>query len=956
MENKMDLNAKWLFQQKAIEKKELVKLSESVITISIDNSGSTEGPRLEVEKAFAKKFINQTTKLIGWNSQATVHETLEKIGATGGTVPQSNLVGLPLISLKKSDTWILLTDGEIGQSDVTMFASQSYLISHIGLNICVLVRELPVKPSDCNVSIFAPLYVANTIVLFYHGGDFNPYVLHVSGTIQDEIKAIVIDNNTKWDDVPTVTFEKLLSLKTKKTDQIPENFVSIGNGFAVNLQLLFAEKLKLDDFINIPINEIIMIAKTTNKLSELRTWCALYKREVKSLTDAINEKYSNESSKTFDKLIKDIVAESDEKVKEKLRDDFNKLNKEVAKNNAITKKVIEQETGKYQVFINLIDRSVADLEKESYNMGTMSICMARRAQRTGIVVVPTEDEIDDLDFNEALVGECYILQDDKPLAILLRKHTKCEENLTDYILNFPLGFGRDNIQIISPDVVSCEVAKYQSKNGIDTTRCEITGFIPAVKMNIKKNASFIFRSLAHNLTDGKILPHVGMLAYATLFEVYKTKDWGKNHPGIKYLMNELLNNVTTTPTFTSLESTSSGVAKVKLAQAMLFVIDKPEYMAQPVDGCRLITETLIEFNLLPDKYDMTALINVNRQRIIRYLIEQYRLRFINATPEEINKMKYKLINDMFVTKYGVPERGTARLVKINECKSLSCFIDDINEDKLMDNIKRMAKAMGVTEAALMPDIVFTEVLYNILKIDKCNLRLDQFMTELQQNKYFNEAYYNILKECLPHINADMFRHVLTKKHEIIPQFMSTLGPSLTTCCCGESFMTELLGKECNLETIVQTCNENRKKHFEVNYNGYRPSSVSGHNNLHRITKSVMDYEFPDAKTIDRKIVLCAAKTMYKEKGMRGNIYSSNFILEIVDCINSYLKVRNDKNYDETKTTRLELELDILNITKSSVGYILPGKIVFPEHILSENRYKLAEELTEEEKLYVNCIA
>lgn len=936
-----------------------ISLPNAKLVCAVDTSGSTAGAILRWEIAFAKQF-DTIKKFIAWSDHAILCDDISdsKIKSGGGTFPMRILQGDSLKCVQDAECKIFMTDGEVEQKEITEFAKLVSHVPNLALTICVIVGSHS-KPSTCNLSVFAPLLASNAIVLFHNGAKI--YVLRTSGSVK--FSSPVITEDTEWKDVQEVTFEDLKEkLQVDLLEPTPAGFTCIGDNKAINFDLFLANDFKRDDeFMKLPIADIVLLAKTQERLADLRKWVTKYRRSVKDTEMQLRKDAQSPNSQQISKLLGMLSAENIPEKKNEIRQEITKLMPLAINEEKKHREVINNLVQPFSAFLGEMDRLISDAEKSGYDVASMGR-LSNRAARAKTVKAISDDDFFGLDMKDALSGECSVMLDTYPLALMLRKHISPEENTQDLVINFPLAFGVTNIQTVGSEVVSVDVARHYVQNGKDGIHQPVVCFLPAVKMT-DNNKSFIYRAFATALTDGVALPHVGLLAFATLFEALQK---GRDNKVLKHILLELLDNVKTTPTFLATEQTTTETKKVTLREALQTVVTSPDFMRQPFSACCLIIEALIYFDL---KYDMAKLVNILRQRLMRHLVSYYRLKLVtpptDTTQTSVSDVVKCIETDIFRTDYGVPLHGSAREVCFDKCTALEALLTHHKE--FQQQVSRVCGSMKVTVDQFIPPSVLTACLYTIRNVTTCNFKPDELIDELCREELFLRAYNSDMKDATPFVNK-MFKNALTQGvHNTPPPFVSTLGPPLLVCTCGYVFAKDCVGKKCELKTIIDSCFANRSEHFaskEV-YGDIKPSPVSAHTPLHITVARIMRHHFAEAKTLERKMVLAVLKDQYKNKGSRGNIFASHYISDVTLAVHSYLLAR--QKFGDPKEakgiglmtlngkTRLEIELESLGVTPDGNGnYTVPdGLILRPVEMDKELLDELSALLTPDEKIFVS---
>jgi hypothetical protein len=946
----------WIIERKITA---TLTFGECRISIAIDTSGSTAGRVLIILKKLAALFGG--TIYISWNdAEAKLFETLEDkdFKSGGGTCPVTILEGKALADVQKANAMLFLTDGEIGQGDVENFSKKLHLAGHLGLIICAVVQNHQrATPGQINVSVFAPLIATGRCVIIYYNDTGNPYLLHASAGL--DLPEAKITPETKWDELPRPSIEQLKALAVNVMDPLPDGYMAMGN-FGVNMHMLFQQTLDDAELVALPMDRILLIAKTLGMLPALREWLHKYERVLADREAKLRADFRVQGDlPTPSQIIAAIQQSTDEKEKVTLRQQFKDSVAAEKKHESLIQNMLETSIGAVRRFVQQNLAAIAETEKSGYSMTDMAT-LSNRARRANTVKEVTADDRQSLVLEGACRGVCSIIQEEGVLVLMLRELPNPEDNTQDHCINFPLGYGARNCVIISPDIIRMETAERMILNGQDSTRVKVTGFIPAVSLQHEENINYFFRCAAKNLTGGKALPHIGMMMFAALYEI-RNKDWAKDHPVIPYMMQQLLENIKTTPTFCDISKTALSTEKVPLLQACGHVIDKAEFHNQPLSACLLLASLAVERKLVRPE----VVVPILRQRVIKEFLGAWRAMLRN--PESAKEFLRHYEREFYDASYGRAMIGTAKEIRLSECKSLPILLGAERHGEIMGRLK----PYGIDE--FLPPRDFTAVMHTIAQQQVCNLTLDNWVLELQKDDLFVSAFRSLeIKDCCGPMNRSFPFALAGDAHRFPPPFVSRLGPSMLVCTCGHQFTEGLvIGQPYSADEIKEHVLARRRAHFEQKdvYSAANPSAGSAQVPLHTRIRDVIDLEFKEHKgQVTRPMVLAVLRAIYRSK---GNVHSRDLMLDTVLSLTSYLSVcqqqphavdRSQRDHTVQGYARTGWELQLLGHSYPDVveyrdddRFLIKAELPIPmaPNVPQELLAELMTPLSDEEWKFVN---
>ncbi|VBB18900.1 hypothetical protein YASMINEVIRUS_1432 [Yasminevirus sp. GU-2018] len=277
--------------------------------VCIDNSGST-GDKLDTktvlgtEVDFAKKVISsldpehKSVSVIRWDDHAEKisYDAIDSLKPDGGTSP-ANIFRVPECqkAIGHADCLLIMTDGAIGQNEVSMFG-HSMMTSgrHFKAVVGVLVgrnhadsttgsifnRKPTKQPSDINVSVLVPAMVSNACIMYHDS--INTYAMWASGTFRQEWKVVDIEPSTEWENLTKVSLGSDhpsltdISIPSYDEDQVAKllthGYVPLGGGLYFHPDNLLRSTPDFDEIVEYPFSQVCQYFKVNDKYTELVEW------------------------------------------------------------------------------------------------------------------------------------------------------------------------------------------------------------------------------------------------------------------------------------------------------------------------------------------------------------------------------------------------------------------------------------------------------------------------------------------------------------------------------------------------------------------------------------------------------------------------------------------------------------------------------------------------------------
>ena len=283
---------------------------ESKKFFAVDSSGSTVGSIMRAQaKAVASIHGNPEDTVTKWDHKCEMPRILDKVpvnyfGGSGGTSPDM-ILRQPAAahSIRESDLWVRITDGEIAErhvTDLTRLANVEEVI-HVPVVLLIVGRRYS-SPSNTNISVGITFFAAarEALILFKDSSTGRLYLIGAKDGVFAPLSKGSIDLSS-WDSLPEYANETdfvkrcgelTINLTRYQGRNSSTKVASLGpewdaatNALVDVSALLIQQRLKLQDLRNLlreeAITQLALICKTRGQLSALRDLLLRHKqREV----------------------------------------------------------------------------------------------------------------------------------------------------------------------------------------------------------------------------------------------------------------------------------------------------------------------------------------------------------------------------------------------------------------------------------------------------------------------------------------------------------------------------------------------------------------------------------------------------------------------------------------------------------------------------------------------------
>ena len=780
------------------------------------------------------------------------------------------------------------------------------------LIVCVITNRALQSPSQINISVVAPLMLAsNVLCLFYDGKTF--YILASKGYIS-QFYPSPTDLST-YESLKTLNLEDLFqTIEIFEHQKLPDGTIPIRDDENEIIAIDYNQFLNTTD-LNLlsEINEddwkvLIQYGKIGNKLDELRTFVSKMKNQaIQNEKDTCQARFHFQYSNQRDEIISKIVEfklDENENLEQltQLRQQLHQISDQAKIEQIEYLKYVNANLHKSRAHWNTIQNLIHEQEIGSYSINdfTFSSNRANRAK----VLTETDDEysdtIDILDHSNVPLFQCAICMEQAPIVLWLKSPTNLDDTTNDFIINFPLN---GNANLLN-SFVSNPVCGYCAKSYINTFKDNLltlyrepcSGFIP-LNWSVESNRKFAQRALYRILTDSRMLPHVSMLFFSMVDDCQmnwleqQTKD---------FLLNELLQNIWTTETFSE-----EGI-RMKFQDALKGVIKQEDKLfRQPFQAVRRI----LKLNSIYNQLDRETIDVLLRKRFAVLCIENQCSK-TKFGPEHLAKAKQDIYDMIFDTLCGIPLQNSLKRIDIHNEQ----FKDFLG--KSYDFILQIPDYSTIFSPEIISFILF---LLTTVQVHERPMKIyTDFCLKhrpLRDNMQINWS------EFVDTVNQTVFGNYHSCSLTSIPGYAIYVGKF--SCPSKLFFFTEPLWdssidqKLIHISTLMDRIKDNLDVKLNVFFGNSTPNSSSAHFCLHSTVASILEDRYPNANEINEEIIMNCLIELGRTAGRKGNIYADITFPSLVLTIDHFLKFRrtnrnrfaaNDENTSRSYQHKILSEL------------------------------------------------
>lgn len=291
-----------------------------------NNSNPNQKTILDIEKSFASHIMKQIPNcvLVAWDTESKQIAMLDELKPNGGTEPSCNFTNQTVKNIIDSlEIMILLTDGEIGISEINKFSNH---ITTEGLHLKAVIGVMvgSKKPvNDVNVSVLIPTMIANSCIIY--NDNENLHVMWSSGSFKNEWNPVDLTDGIFWDEITKVTIDQICNNKVcicspDEVEQLTKNgYIPFGSGLFFNSKYFLEYQPSWDVLLELPLDRICQYFKINGRYDDLVIWFGKQKerfisefglslKDQKALNDLVINIVNNGHQKNSDHVNNYIQA------------------------------------------------------------------------------------------------------------------------------------------------------------------------------------------------------------------------------------------------------------------------------------------------------------------------------------------------------------------------------------------------------------------------------------------------------------------------------------------------------------------------------------------------------------------------------------------------------------------------------------------------------------------------
>ncbi|KAI4144450.1 MAG: hypothetical protein L6R39_004176 [Caloplaca ligustica] len=536
---------------------------------AVDASASTSGHIIQMEGRMAQRWdTHPQDRVSKWGSSCSEPKAVSSVAETspfgnnplgrpnrsywtadqGGTYPAEILrCKSAEESIRQSDVWFLMTDGDVFENHVQDLAALANQVCVTNVPVCLVIfGRMRAAPDLVNISVGIPVYATATeaLILFKDTHSTSIHVVAAKGAfsplakLPDRIDLSQWDNLASFDgdDALINECDKLGIEITCEADRQATSAVSLGptwdssTGVFVDIDVLLQEASvdpkDLDHLLQEEaFQQLALVCKTRRRLAELRLFLGRHKQE-----EMIVRLEDNHGA---GQILRRMTANTTEEEKEVLAAQLRKAHAANRQSYQTQKDSPSEEAQTIRKLNRAIDQALAllaELEKAGYTADILSrkSNRARRAEllsqtdsETHLLGVDLSDDV------EASRNTCSICcGEDEIMSVVLKKLESIEENTSDFFLNFPLvaAQAQQNANMISSQCICFQCATLVGNKSIFGE--ELSAILPAVSYT-GYNKRYMNHQLTVAITAGLATGTAGIVQMfmSILDHTLENKQW-----------------------------------------------------------------------------------------------------------------------------------------------------------------------------------------------------------------------------------------------------------------------------------------------------------------------------------------------------------------------------------------------------------------------------------------------
>ncbi|MDP2439201.1 MAG: hypothetical protein Q8P67_25920 [archaeon] len=507
------------------------------------------------------------------------------------------------------------------------------------------------------------------------------------------------------------------------------------------------------------------------------------------------------------------------------------------------------------------------------------------------------------DFTGALIAECDITFEEGPVALLVRTLVDGAQNTSDFIIDNAFGAAADNL-VFGQQLYSYENAKLFLRQGQDPFRkVTVVMAIPLLDLGVPINRTLMEELICQVFMGGRKMPKVAWFIFLSVCEHMLTSTQPDHPEAWRYMIDQILRHVTSTPTFTN-EGPQVPLLDAMAAYMAPAFSSHTEAPTGPPDLTpyrKSVTHTAVVLRVLVSK----NLASPEAARaVLRKLIAKFLLNGILAfTHHSGNPSVRKVVEQHCMDTYhDIALQHSGRLCSFSEALYLFKIGDELAK-VILDEVSTTSRALGLDcgfsdndttlvlafARAVSNWAVSSEALLN--KCLHCKWVSGLWQPSAPATASSTASSASTAENGVEILNKDYavyFEH--DDVHRQYVPFVTCQGPSTWRCVCGLWFGNP------NDPLDSDQIKRNRNSHFVAVFasdpNGY-PTATSAHISLHRVViDTLTSPEFAGVQNraekgdaIERAV---SAELIRRNK---GNYHISDISRHVERSIDEYLQLR-----------------------------------------------------------------
>lgn len=257
--------------------------TSSSTTVSFANTCS----RIDREKKIIFDMIPflKEYSIISWNKTASIVPNVDALSPNSGTCPSTFMTCPETLNvIKKSDVMILLTDGEIGSTEIRTFCNHMLLnATHLKAIIGIIVKQsvnvmtkFRFNPAKTDISVLFPAMISNSCILF---ADTESHCnMWSSGVFQKNWNPNEISSETKWDEISQIYTSNIVEIlipianANEDSNLREKGYVPLGLGVYLQPVDFLNYIPNWNDLINLPFDNICRCFRIVQNCQKLLNW------------------------------------------------------------------------------------------------------------------------------------------------------------------------------------------------------------------------------------------------------------------------------------------------------------------------------------------------------------------------------------------------------------------------------------------------------------------------------------------------------------------------------------------------------------------------------------------------------------------------------------------------------------------------------------------------------------